>query len=130
MQIHIPSLLAQLGEFTPPVDNTWNNNLTETATTLTTLELVISNVLGILTTVGGLLFIYTFLQGAINWISAGGDSGKIQKARDQMTQGVIGLIILVAAYAIIGLIGSVAGIDILNPKVMLDRAIPKGPDAL
>ena len=124
MQIHIPSLLAQLGEFTPPVDNTWNNNLTETATTLTTLELVISNVLGILTTIGGLLFIYTFIQGAINWISAGGDSGKIQKARDQMTQGAIGLIILVAAYAIIGLIGSIAGIDILNPAKMLTPLIP------
>ena len=124
MQIHIPSLLAQLGDFKPPVDNNWNNNLAETATTLDTLELVISNVLGILTTIGGLLFIYTFIQGAINWISAGGDSGKIQKARDQMTQGAIGLIILVAAYAIIGLIGSIAGIDILNPAKMLTPLIP------
>ncbi len=125
MQIHIPSLLAQLGEFTPPVANNWNSDLDTTAKTLTTLETVISNVIAIFTIVGGLLFTYSFIMGAIGWITAGGDSGKIQKARDQMTQGAIGLVILVAAYGIIGLIGAVVGIDILNPAKIIEPLVPQ-----
>ncbi len=125
MQIHIPSLLAQLGEFTPPVANNWNSDLDTTDLTLKTLETVISNVLAIFTIVGGLLFTYSFIMGALSWITAGGDSGKIQKARDQMTQGAIGLIIIVAAYGIIGLIGAVVGIDILNPAKIIGPLVPQ-----
>lgn len=125
MQLQLPTLLAQLGTFKPPVYNTWTTGLTDTTATLNKLEFVISSVLGIFTTVGGILFIYTFIQGALAWVSAGGESAKIQKARDQMVQGVVGLIIIVAAYAIIGLISTVVGIDILNPAMMLDTVIPK-----
>ena len=56
-----------------------------------------------------------FFYGAFRWITGGDDSAKIQKARDQMVQGVLGLIIMIAGYAIIGLIGEMVGIDILNP---------------
>lgn len=125
MQLPLPTLLAQLGSFRPPVANTWTTGLTDTTATLGKLEFIISSVLGIFTTVGGVLFIYTFIQGALGWVTAGGEAAKIQKARDQMVQGVIGLIIIVAAYAIIGLISTVVGIDILNPAMMLDTVIPK-----
>lgn len=126
MQINLPTFLSQLGEFRPPVQNNWNSGtaLTTTANTLTTFELVISNLFAIATTVGGILFLYTFIMGALGWVTAGGDSGKITKARDQMVQGAIGLIILVAAYAIIGLIGSIVGINILYPADMIKAVIP------
>lgn len=122
MQI-LPRFLAQLGSFKPFVDNEWTNNVDTNAGALSTMELIISSMLGLLTALGGIFFIYTFLQGALSWISAGGDSGKIQKARDQMIQGAIGLIILVAAYAIIGVIGTVVGIDILTPAKMIDDVL-------
>ena len=115
MQLLPASFLTQFGSFNPPVVNNWTNNVDSNAGALSTLELIISSMLGLLTVIGGILFIYTFIQGALSWVSAGGDSGKIQKARDQMIQGAIGLIILVAAYAIVGLIGSIVGITILNP---------------
>jgi hypothetical protein len=82
---------------------------------LTSLELWISNILGLITTVGGIVFIFMFFYGAFRWLSGGDDSAKIGKARDQMVQGVIGMIIMIAGYAIIGLIGAMIGIDILNP---------------
>lgn len=124
MQIHAPSLLAQFGEFRPPVANRWTNNVGTTTGALSTLELIVSSILGLATVVGGLLFIYTFIQGALSWVTAGGDSGKITKARDQMIQGVIGLIILVAAYAVIGMIGTIVGITILNPAQMINNVLP------
>jgi TRAP-type C4-dicarboxylate transport system permease small subunit len=79
------------------------------------LESVISSIIGLLTTLAGVFFIAYFIIGSFSWIIAGGDQSKIQKARDQIVQGVIGLVVVVSAYAIVGLIGSIVGVDILNP---------------
>jgi hypothetical protein len=87
----------------------------DTTAPLTATETLISNILGTLTTLGALVFIFMFFYGAFRWITGGDDAGKIQKARDQMVQAALGLIIMVAAYAIVGLVGSVIGFDILNP---------------
>jgi hypothetical protein len=92
-----------------------------TDTPLSSLELLISNIVGILTTLGGLVFIFMFFYGAFRWITGGDDSAKIQKARDQMVQGVIGLIIMIAGYAIIGLIGAMIGFDILRPAAQIEQ---------
>lgn len=54
--------------------------------------------------VGGLSVLLYLVWGAVEWISAGGDSGKIQKARDKMTQGVVGMIVLVGTFVIAQLI--------------------------
>lgn len=54
-----------------------------------------------LISVGALLVLVYFLWGGIEWISAGGDSGKVQKARDKITQAIVGLIVLVGTFAII-----------------------------
>lgn len=57
--------------------------------------------------VGGIMVLVYFLWGGIEWITAGGDQAKVGKARDKMTQAVVGLIILVASFSIIGLISQV-----------------------
>jgi hypothetical protein len=57
-------------------------------------------------TVGALMVIVFFVWGGIEWISAGGDTAKVQKARDRLTQSAIGLIVLVASFSIIGLLSS------------------------
>lgn len=87
----------------------------DTANPLSSTEIFFSQVIGFLTLLGGLVFIVMFINGAFKWISGGDDASKIQKARDLMVQAVIGLIVMVAGYGIIGLIGSVVGFDLLNP---------------
>lgn len=118
--------LAQFGSgLQPVVENAYTEGVTADNTkALTTLELFISNMLGLGTVVGSIIFIAYFLLGAISWVSAGGDTSKINKARDQMIQGVVGLIVLVALYAIVGLIGTIVGLDILNPATVLEPLIP------
>lgn len=67
--------------------------------------------------VGALFVLIYFLWAAVEWISAGGDSSKIQKARDRIIQSFIGLILLVFSFVIINFIGRLifAGqFDILN----------------
>ncbi len=66
-----------------------------------------------------IVFIY-FIWGSIEWIVAGGDSGKLNKARDRMVQSVIGLIILVSSATIIGFLGRLffgSEFDLLNLRL-------------
>lgn len=64
--------------------------------------------------VGGLAFLLYFFMGGFGWITAGGDSEKIEKSREKITQGLIGLAILAGSYVIILFIEQVVGIDLLN----------------
>lgn len=65
-------------------------------------------------TVGGIAVLLYFIWGAIDWITAGGDSGKIEKARNKITQAIIGMVILVGSFAIIGFISTLFFGDSFN----------------
>ena len=64
--------------------------------------------------VGGLAFLLYFLMGGVTWITAGGDKGKIEEARNKITQGLVGLTVLAASYVIIKFIETAIGMNILN----------------
>lgn len=64
--------------------------------------------------VGGLAFILYFLMGGFGWITAGGDSQKIEESQKKITQGLIGLAILAGSYVITLFIEQAIGIDLLN----------------
>ena len=85
---------------------------------------IISMILGFLTIVAGLWFMIQFILGAVTWISAGGDKGKTTQAKDKITQAVVGLAIVVGAYAIAGLIGTILGLDFLNIGAALKNITP------
>jgi hypothetical protein len=121
--VQIPPLLTQLGSFRP-VSSNWTQNSDTRQGVLKNLESFISAVLGLITVVAGIYFIVNFLLAALSWTTAGGDSGKVSAARDRMIQSTIGLIVVVGGYAIVGLIGAVVGLDILNPASTLDQIIP------
>lgn len=76
---------------------------------------LISSLITTVTVVGALAFVIYFTLGGLKWIIAGGDKTKVSDAQTSMTQAAIGLIAIVASYFIIGIIGAVLGIDILNP---------------
>lgn len=76
---------------------------------------LLSNVIRTLTVVGGLAFVIFFALGGLKWLTAGGDKAKVEEAKTQMTQSVIGLVAIVAALFVVGIVGGVLGIDILNP---------------
>lgn len=113
---------GDLGTFTPPTD-AYSKDSAST-NTLFNLESFITNMLGLLTTVASLVFIAYFLYGSLRWVMAGGDSGKVQKARDQMVQGAMGLLVVVMAYSLIGLVGTMFGLDLLHPGAVLKSLIP------
>lgn len=67
--------------------------------------------------VAGILVFGFMLFGGIQYISSGGDKLQAQQARDKITYAIIGLIIIVAAYAVTKVMELVFGINVFNPKL-------------
>jgi hypothetical protein len=61
-----------------------------------TVSVIIKAFLGLL----GIIFIIMLLLAGFNWMTAGGEEEKVNKAKDTIKRAIIGLIIIVAAYAI------------------------------
>lgn len=81
----------------------------------------LSNVIGFITLVGALFFLVYLVLAGFEWLQAGGDSGKTEKAKNRMTNGAIGLLIMILATAIAGIVGGAFGIDILNPQTVFNN---------
>lgn len=65
--------------------------------------------------VGSLLVIIWFVWGAVDWIVSGGNEEKLKHARARMTNAFIGLVLLVASFAIMKFLQFVFGFDITAP---------------
>ncbi len=108
------------GTLQPAVENAYTTgSATSAQQALTNGERIITNALGLLTIVAALAFLLYFVMAGLNWISAGGDTGKVQKAREQMVSAVIGMIVIVISYGLIGVIGQFLGINILTPASLI-----------
>lgn len=64
------------------------------------LEQRIGDIIGIFLSFLGVIFLVLMLVAGFNWMTAGGDEEKISKAKDTIREAIIGLVIVVAAYAI------------------------------
>jgi len=80
------------------------------------IQSLLSVTLGI---VGLLVFVY-LIWGGIEWITAGGDKSKTESARQKLTNAIIGLAIVAAAFAISQVLGTFFGI-----RVGTDINLPK-----
>jgi amino acid transporter len=58
--------------------------------------LIIQAFLGLL----GIIFLVLIISAGFNWMTAGGEEEKVRKAKSTISRAIIGLIIIVAAYAI------------------------------
>jgi hypothetical protein len=67
--------------------------------------------------IGGLMFVFMFLWGGVEYITAGGDKEGTQKATKRISSALIGITIVFCTFAIISLIEAVFGIDILKFEI-------------
>ncbi len=96
-------------------------NKNDTSAVGSTLNKGISTIIGFLTIVAALYFLFQFIIGGYQWIAAGGDKQQTTEARDKITNSMIGLMIIVIATAIVGIIGKLLGLNILNPGEVLQN---------
>lgn len=70
--------------------------------------------IGLAFIIGALIFFFMLIWGAIQWISSGGDKQALENARGRITNALVGIVLLFAAFAIVALIQSFFHISILT----------------
>ncbi len=77
-------------------------------TVVTDPNKLIKNVVNIIFIVAAAIVFAYLIWGAISWITSGGDKSKVEVARNRITSAVIGLLILVAVWALFNLVITIA----------------------
>jgi len=115
--------LGQIGgnEGFGPWGNLGNQGISEAAGALAS---VISRIIGIMTIVAGIWFIFQFIIGAYGYMTAGGDQQKMANATKKITSALIGLVVIVTAYAIMSLLGELLGFNFLNVVPLIEKLGP------
>ena len=120
----IRSLLAGVVEF-DPIQGVGNlgdpGNVSSTGNSATQFTLLMSRIIGLLTAVAALWFIFVLITGAYSWLSAGSDKQSLDNAKKKITNGVVGLFAVVFAYTFIGIMGYILGIDIINLESLIEN---------
>lgn len=75
----------------------------------------ISNIIDVAIIVSGLAFFAFLVLGGLRYITASGDVKQTQEATKQITSAIMGLVIVVGAFAITRIIERVLGISIFAP---------------
>lgn len=75
---------------------------------------LISTLIRLLLIVAAVVFFFMLVLGGIKWIMSGGDKGKTEEARNQITAALVGLVIVFSAWAIAQLIHALFGVNILE----------------
>ena len=87
---------------------------------------VISCIVGFLTIVAGLWFLFNVIIAGFVWLSAGGDKQKIADAQGKLTSSLTGLVVAVIGIFLVRLVANLLGVDlILDPAKTILELIPK-----
>lgn len=94
--------------YNPAIGNLGNNS------GISFVQQLIPSLVGLAFVVGVLIFFFMLLLGAIQWISSGGDKAAVEGARGKITQALVGIIVLFSVFAIIKVVETFFGINILT----------------
>ena len=89
-------------------------NVSTSTAPFANLALLISNLIGFLTLVAGIYFLFRIITTGFKWITGGHDKQAIQDAQKQLSNAILGLLIVVLSYTLVGIVGLFLGFDILN----------------
>ncbi len=67
---------------------------------VTSPEIIIGNIIQAILGLLGIIFLAFMIYAGITWMTAQGNDQKVTKAKQMITEAIVGLIIVVAAYAI------------------------------
>lgn len=69
----------------------------------------VSSAIGLMTIVAVIWFVFVFITGAIGIIGAGSDKNALESSRKKIVNGIIGLVVTIAAIFVISLVGFLLG---------------------
>lgn len=81
----------------------------------------VSSIIGVMTIAAAIWFVFQFMVGGFFWMTASGDKAHLEQARHRINDAAIGLLVVVAGWAILSLAGQFLGFDtvISNPNQMI-----------
>ena len=82
-----------------------------------TFASIISALIVLVLAIAAIVFFFMLVIGGIRWITSGGDKAQTEAARSQITAALVGLVIVFAAWAIISLINTFFGVNILSINI-------------
>jgi len=74
---------------------------------------IVNVVLPLMMLGGVAIFFLMFLMAGFRWITSGGNPEEMKKIQSQMSAAIVGIIIVVASYVLVKLIGTMLNISIL-----------------
>ena len=86
-------------------------NPTDGADATSKLEKLASNLIGAITTIAVIFFIIQIIFAGFGFLSAQGDEKKMEINRTKLTNGILGLVIVVVAVGLGSLIAKILGLD-------------------
>ncbi len=111
----LKALLPQLAVYAQDIDlepgGQWSDLIS------LTVPSIVSGLIKLSLVVVALVFFAMLIMGGIRWITSRGDKTEVENARNQITHALIGLAIVFVAWAILQLINTLFGINILQLEI-------------
>lgn len=83
---------------------------------------LLSTIIGVITIVAFIWFVFILITGALGIMGAGADKGALEGAKKKLTTGLIGLLVIVSGMFIAQIIGTFLGIDnFLSPTDLINQ---------
>lgn len=79
---------------------------------------LISFILQIVMVIALLLVLFNLVSAGIQWITSGGDKGKVDAARQKIIASIVGIVILASSYALFNLVLYVLGFSTLENALL------------
>ena len=105
--VHNNQLLTQVGHALPAING--GGIAVGSDQGVTTLQKIISNGIGLLTLIAILFFVFHIIIAGYSFISSQGDEKKMIEARSRITNGILGLTLVVVALGVGSLLATLLG---------------------
>ena len=79
-------------------------NITTFQNETSQFDVSIQNILNIVIGLLGIVAVVVIIIGGVTYMTSSGDAGKVKKAKDTILYGVIGLVVVALAYAIVNFV--------------------------
>ncbi|RMD51547.1 hypothetical protein D6827_02080 [Candidatus Parcubacteria bacterium] len=93
-------LFAKASQFTSVLDNTAKAVYGSASGNESDITSIISTIINVFLSILGIVLLVLILYSGFLWMTAGGNSDKVKKARSYLMNAIIGLIIILSAYGI------------------------------
>jgi hypothetical protein len=80
-------------------------------------EGLISAAVNIILIVASVLFVFSLITGGMKYILSGGKDEKVDEAKRQLANAIIGVVIVFSTWASLGLVSQFFGIDLLSFEI-------------